>query len=89
MEAGGTAYLSLPPDVETILVSRGAISLVSAPPIAVLDGWKDRAPRLEELGIITVVDLLGADVPELSKGLGLSQATVKRWQRQASLEIQT
>jgi len=43
------------------LIKANAISPVRGPPLATLDGWKVRAEKLLEIGIVDAVDFLTAD----------------------------
>lgn len=44
-----------------VLVERGLVAKVSAPPLAILPGWKGRAGKLAKKGIETVEDLVKAE----------------------------
>ena len=60
-----------------MLLVRGAVVLVSAPPLAAVPGWARRARKLEVGGIITLSDVASADtatVAELGKvSLGVAE----------------
>lgn len=55
------------------LLERGVICEVKSPPLAVIPGWEKRAKVFQECGIVTVSDLLDADVVKVSEELGISE----------------
>jgi hypothetical protein len=66
-----------------LLVQRGAVIGASAPPLSVLRGWKLRSQRLQAMDILTITDLLEADVDQVASEMRVRPATVKRWQDEA------
>lgn len=63
----------------TILLDRGIISKVATPPLGVLPGWKERAEKLEHLGIIFVVDFLEADDLLLAEIFDEDEQAIVSW----------
>lgn len=63
------------------LIEVGAIAPVEPPPLAILPGWDARSKRLAPWHIITVSDLLEADVAELARDVRLKPATIREWQK--------
>jgi len=63
--------------LKKILLKRGLISEVQAPPLKVLPGWESRAEMLEPVGIETVDDLLEANLVEVSEALGVSEEALE------------
>jgi len=53
--------------IRQILLARGAISKVQAPPLHILPGWRDRAELFESVGITDVDQLICADLREVSE----------------------
>lgn len=70
----------LSPATITRMLESGTLSRVSAPPLSELPDWEERAGQLVEVGIITVDDLLKANVNQLAKKLKKASKTVKQWQ---------
>ena len=69
--------------IQTLLI-RGILSRVSTPPLAELsDCWERRSKKLVEAGIITIDDLIKANVSQTAKAISMSPRTVKRWQQAA------
>lgn len=58
----------------------GAVSRISAPPLAQLPGWKRRAERLGEVGLHTVDDVLAQDTASLAESIKAKASTVEKWQ---------
>ena len=58
----------------------GAVSRISAPPLAQLPGWKRRAERLGEVGLHTVDDVLAEDAGALAEAIKAKPSTVEKWQ---------
>ena len=84
LHPGGFTRLEwVKPAGREILVERGAVGEVSAPPLGILKGWKTRAEKLLKLGIVDVVELLETSPDELAKKMNVKPATVKRWQDDA------
>jgi len=65
-----------------ILTKMSAIAEVAPPPLSALDGWKQRALRLEKLGIITAVDLLTTSASELAAKLRTRVDVIEKWQQE-------
>ena len=65
---------------QQILIDRGVISPISAPPLAELPGFIKRAERLQEFGIETAEAFLDADPEEVAKQYDVKPRTVRRWQ---------
>ena len=66
-------------DAITVLVRRGVLSEVAAPPLAVLPGWKTRAARLRRAGIVSLSDFLEADDAELAKAMRCKPPELATW----------
>jgi hypothetical protein len=71
---------SLKPRVLAILLDRGVIAPVAAPPLAVLPGWQHRAVRLAEIGVTGADHVLEGDVGRIAAHLAVSEELVRRWQ---------
>ena len=56
--------------VKKVLIDRGVVSEVVAPPLRIVPRFADVAEKYEELGIEDVDDLLEADLDELSDATG-------------------
>jgi hypothetical protein len=68
----------------TVLLHRGAIRQVIAPPLAQLPGWTTRAKRLDEkLGLKNVYDLLDTDPKAIATVMRVTPETVEKWQVEA------
>lgn len=52
------------------LIEACALSIVHGPPLTELRGWKERAKKLEPLGVTTVVGFILADSVQLGEALG-------------------
>lgn len=61
------------------LIQVGAVSRISAPPLAQLPGWKLRAGKLAALDIHTFDDFLEADPDTVAEGVGVQRRTVDKW----------
>lgn len=60
-----------------VLLERGSISEVSAPPLTLLPGWEERAEQLREFGIEDVSQLIEADAASLARELGQTEAELQ------------
>lgn len=81
---GSVGPLNIPQEKIDILLERGYISPIAAPPLVELgDVWIARAARLESAGIETVEQLLDAEVRTLAKKLKIGIATLGVWQEEA------
>lgn len=67
--------------VTTILVGRGAISPISAPPLDALPGWKLRAKKFEAAGY-DAVNLLECDSELIARETGYQEKSIKKWQKE-------
>lgn len=65
------------------LMAVGAISRPATPPLAVLPGWKLRAGRLQQVGIMTVSDFLEADPAAVAEHMEVKSETVDKWRESA------
>jgi hypothetical protein len=80
-KAGALSPLSkLAPANIDRLIRAGCIAPLSAPPLAVVDGWQARARRLEKQGVIDAMQLLEADPAALARRLHVKAATIAEWQ---------
>ena len=52
-----------------MLLDKGAITEVMAPPLSVLPGWEEKAAELERAGIADAIQFLATDLIELSSRL--------------------
>lgn len=88
---GGVSSLHwLKPAALARLIACGAISRVVPPPLAVLPGWKLRAPKLAALGIVDVVQLLEANSDKIAQALGYKRSsTIDGWKKAAREYIVT
>lgn len=66
-----------------VLQERGAIAPVIPPPLSALPGWSIRANRLAKVGIVTVLDLLEAEMETVKAACRVSDATAERWKAEA------
>ena len=66
------------------LLDVGAVSRVATPPLAALPGWKVRAGKLQQIGIVTVEDLIEADIAEVKAHMEvMRESTVEKWIQEA------
>jgi hypothetical protein len=61
-----------------ILVARGAISPVSAPPLESFPGWKLRAKKFDEAGY-DAISILETDDESLAFATGYQVKSIKKW----------
>lgn len=75
------------PPVLDALVKSGALCEASMPPLSELPGWATRAPRLAELGVLLVSDLVEADADTIkaikAEFKYRTNAPIKKWQDEA------
>jgi len=76
---GSLKRMSLKPETEAVLVMVGAIAPVSAPPLAVLPGWKTRARKLEGSAFTMADAFLEGDEAVLAKLMDAAPERVKAW----------
>lgn len=67
---------------QQILVDVKAVSLLEAPPLQELPGWKRRAARFRKIGIIKADEFLEGEPEELSQELRIKETTIRRWQQE-------
>lgn len=73
-----------------LLLERGAIAIPATPPLATLPGWETRAKRLERgCGIVTIMQLLDADLGRTATALRTRAETIKAWQAEALAFLQS
>jgi len=79
------------PGVLDSLIRSGAVTPASTPPLSQLAGWTKRSARLEEIGIVSVGDLIEADSDTLDKikdHFGYkTRNTIKKWQDEARAAV--
>jgi len=66
------------PKTIELLLRRGGISEVQIPPLRVLPGWEERAKLLESVGIVTIAQLLEADLSNVSVKLNVPLVVLER-----------
>ena len=71
---------SVPPKAMEVLLAKGTVAPVAAPPLAVLPGWQHRGQRLAEIGITDAGQFLEGDVPAMAAHLGVTEQLIGRWQ---------
>ena len=77
---GGLDTLSgVKPQAIDKLLASGCIAVLSAPPLAILDGWEKRAARLAKHGIQDAAQLLEADTPDLARKLHVRADVIEAW----------
>lgn len=74
----------LPASTIEILIERGVIRRLQAPPLRALPGWKTRADRLGKLGVITVDDLNAASSSKIASSMRVTSETVEKWKAEAT-----
>jgi len=67
--------------IVAILVKKGAISPVSAPPLAALPGWKLRAKRFTEAGYDAIA-LLECETELIARETGYKEQSIKKWKKE-------
>jgi hypothetical protein len=67
--------------VATILVEKGAISPISAPPLDALPGWKLRAKKFEAAGY-DAINLLECDAELIARETGYQEKSIEKWKRE-------
>ena len=65
-----------------VLVERGAVSEVHAPPLEVLPGWTVRAEKLAPYGIIDVGRFLETPAAQLAEWMEVKVETIELWRRE-------
>jgi len=60
----------------------GAVSRISAPPLAQLPGWKLRAEKLGVEGIHTFDDFLERDPAGIAEAIGMQPRTIQKWRNE-------
>lgn len=65
------------------MLSSGTLVRVSTPPLSELPEWEKRADILVRAEIITVTQLLEANVTELAKAIKKPVKIIKQWQDEA------
>lgn len=72
----------LPERNREILREKKVLSPISAPPLAAVPGWEDRAERLREYDINTIEDYIEADNNLLRKVFRAPNARVDGWREE-------
>jgi hypothetical protein len=67
--------------VTAILVERGAISPVKAPPLDALPGWHLRAQKFEAAGYDAIL-LLETDTELIARETGYQERSIDKWKRE-------
>ena len=62
-----------------ILEERGAIAIVSTPPLAEFPGWKIRGAKFAKLGIETVDQFMEVDIEQTAKSLKVKPQIISAW----------
>jgi hypothetical protein len=65
----------------------GALSKISSPPIAEIQGWEGRAKKLEGMGITTIEHMLESDVSDVASKMRVNRATVHRWRDELEAQL--
>jgi hypothetical protein len=72
------------PTTICILLDKGILTRVSTPPLSELsEMWEKRARKLNKAQVVTISDLIEANVPDVAKAIKMSSSTVRRWQIEA------
>lgn len=66
-----------------LLLERRIVSEVAVPPLAALPRWKERAGRINRLGMFSVIEFLEADNGMLAETLGEEPDVIARWKAEA------
>lgn len=83
-----TTLAHLTPEKVALLVSRGAVAPVAAPPLAALPGWTSRAGKLAKVGIEDAVQFVQGDPALLARVLHVKAETIDRY-RESLLDLMT
>lgn len=62
-----------------VLVDKGAIAPVSAPPLAELPGWKIRGAKCKKIGIETVDEFMEVDIEKAAELLKVKPQMISAW----------
>jgi hypothetical protein len=71
------------PKALEVLIARGSVGIVSAPPLEVLPGWKGRASKLAKKGIVTVDDLVKAETEAIGEALRIKADVAEKLKAEA------
>lgn len=74
-----TALDWLKPEQQQRLIDVGAVSRISAPPLASLPGWIARGGHLGRVGIHTFDDFLERTDAEIAELVNKRETTIARW----------
>lgn len=66
----------------TILVAKGALSIVRAPPLETFHGWKLRAKKFQEAGYGDAILILETDDESLAFATGYQARSIKKWKKE-------
>lgn len=73
----------LKPATISRMLESGTLVQIDTPPLSELPEWDKRAEMFSRAGIVTIQDLLEADVVGLARQLKRSVRQVKQWQDEA------
>ncbi len=76
---GSIKRLGLDDEAIATLLERGAIALISSPPISEIPLWGKRAKKLEGAGVLLVEHLLETDEAKIAKHMDVTKETVQDW----------
>ena len=85
---GSIKRLGLDDEAIAILLERGAIALISSPPISEIPLWGKRAKKLEGAGILLVEHLLETNEAKIAEHMGATKEMVQAWKKELASWLQ-